>query len=202
MKSPVRLGLTGGIGSGKSTVAAMFAARGADVVDADAISRAVTAPGGAAIAPIREAFGEHLIDATGAMDRVAMRALVLSDAQAKRRLEGIIHPLVGAATLAAVQAMQSRLIVHDIPLLVEGGMWSARLDYVLVIDCKPSTQIQRVLNRVHSASWTSEQVLQTMAAQASRQQRLAAADIVIVNEDLTLSQLEECVWEIVDHFGL
>jgi dephospho-CoA kinase len=202
MKSPVRLGLTGGIGSGKSTVAAMFAALGAGVVDADAISRAVTAPGGAAIAPIRKAFGEHLIDASGAMDRAAMRALVLSNVQAKRSLEGIIHPLVGAATLAAVQAMQSHLIVYDIPLLVEGGMWSAQLDYVLVIDCKPSTQVQRVLSRAQSAGWTSEQVQQAMAAQASRLQRLAAADIVIVNDGLTLSQLQTCVWEIVDHFGL
>jgi dephospho-CoA kinase len=201
-KSPVRLGLTGGIGSGKSTVAAMFTARGAGVIDADAISRAVTAPGGAAIGPIQAAFGERLIDDTGAMDRAAMRALVLSNVQAKRRLEGIIHPLVGAATLAAAAALQSRLVVYDIPLLVEGGMWSARLDYVLVIDCKPSTQVQRVLGRAQSANWTGEQVLQAIAAQASRQQRLAAADIVIANEALTLSQLEACVWEIADHFGL
>ena len=202
MKPPVCLGLTGGIGSGKSTVAAMFAARGAGVVDADAISRALTAPGGAAIAPVRAAFGEHMIDSTGAMDRVAMRALVLSNVQAKHRLEGIIHPLVGAATLQAVQSIQSPLVVHDIPLLVEGGMWSARLDYVLVVDCKPSTQMQRVLSRAQSASWTREQVLQAIAAQASRQQRLSAADIVIANDELTLSQLEACVWEIVDHFGL
>jgi dephospho-CoA kinase len=202
MKSSVRLGLTGGIGSGKSTVASIFVARGAGLIDADAISRAVTAPGGSAIAPIRAAFGDRLIDDSGAMDRGAMRSLVMSDAQAKHRLEGIIHPLVGAATLAAAADMQSRLVVYDIPLLVEGGIWSARLDYVLVLDCMPSTQMQRVLSRAQSASWTGEQVQQAIAAQASRQQRLAAADIVIANEALTLSQLEVCVWQIADFFGL
>ncbi len=202
MKSPICLGLTGGIGCGKSTVAAMFAERGADVIDADALSRATTAAGGAAIEAIRTVFGDAMIDNTGAMDRAAMRALVFSDAKAKRRLEAIIHPLVGLGVNNAVLSAKSRLVVHDIPLLVEGGIWGRKLDYVLVVDCSEATQIQRVLARPQSNSWTLEQIQRTITQQAPRQQRLAAADIVIANDSVTLSQLAYSVQLIIDHFGL
>ena len=202
MKSPIRLGLTGGIGCGKSTVAAMFAERGADMIDADALSRATTAAGGAAIEAIRTVFGDAMIDNTGAMDRAAMRALVFSDAKAKRRLEAIIHPLVGLGVNNAVLSAKSGLVVHDIPLLVEGGIWGRKLDYVLVVDCCEATQIRRVLARPQSNSWTLEQIQRTIAQQAPRQQRLAAADIVIANDSDTLSQLAYSVQLIIDHFGL
>ncbi len=136
---PLRLGVTGGIGSGKSTFAAMLRDCGAALIDADAIARAVTEAGGPAIADIRDTFGADYIDAQGALDRVRMRALVFADAGAKERLEAIVHPLVGnAIAQAAAVAAQAgqRLIVFDIPLLTESPRWARQLDAVLVVDCR------------------------------------------------------------------
>lgn len=147
---PVRLGVTGGIGSGKSTFAAMLRDCGAALIDADAIARSVTLPGGAAIDAIRSQFGPDYIDAGGALDRERMRALVFSDAGAKGRLELIIHPLVGQAiTQAAAAAAQADhgLIVFDIPLLTESEHWPRMLDAVLVVDCHEATQVARVQAR-------------------------------------------------------
>ena len=195
MGTPLRIGLTGGIGSGKSTVAAMLAALGATVVDADAISRASTAPGGAAIEPIRQAFSDAFITPAGALDRDRMRARVFSDADAKARLEAIVHPLVRAEIDRRIAACTADAIVLDLPLLVESAAWRQRCDRVWVVDCTPQTQIRRVMAR---NGWPREQVLAVLAQQASRAQRLAAADVVIDNDDVDLDTLRERVrraWE-------
>ena len=178
----VRLGLTGGIGSGKSTVAALLAQAGAAVIDADAISRAATGTGGAALPAIHEAFGVHVFGAAGALDRAAMRALVSADPGARRRLEAIIHPIVLQESERQAQLAQQRgapLIVFDIPLLAESGArWRAQLDAVLVVDCEPEEQIARVAAR---SGWPRAHIEGIMAAQATRAQRLAVADIVVAN---------------------
>src|SRR5438105_15537544 len=143
----LRIGLTGGIGSGKSTVAGLLAAHGAVIVDSDAIARRLTLPGGGAIPAIRAEFGEALIDASGALDRERMRALAFADPQAKRRLEAILHPLIGIETEREAAASDSAVKVFDVPLLVESGRWRARVDRVLVVDCSETTQLQRVTQR-------------------------------------------------------
>jgi dephospho-CoA kinase len=197
-----QLGLTGGIGSGKSTVAALFAECGASIIDADAISRQSTASGGSAITAIERAFGAVMLASDGSLDRDAMRALIFSHPEAKAQLESIIHPLVGqtiaAQQLAAVQAGH-RLVVLDIPLLVESSHWRPKLDAVVVVDCAVETQIQRVMQR---SQWTRAQVEQVIAAQASRQQRLAAADAVICNDGIDLATLKLQVRETATLFGL
>ena len=179
MRQAFRLGLTGGIGSGKSTVAAMLAELGAAVMDADAISRALTAPGGLAIAAVRQTFGDAFITAEGAMDRDRMRALAYADAQARQRLEAIIHPLVGQETWHQAMAAQKAgrtCLVFDIPLLVESSHWRKKVDQVLVVDCARQTQLARVMARNAMDQAAVEAI---MASQASRQRRLKAADRVI-----------------------
>ncbi len=198
-----RIGLTGGIGSGKSTVAAMLAELGAAVIDADAISRSLTAPGGRAIEAIRARFGPEMVGADGAMDRQAMRARVFADAQARAQLEAIIHPLVGQITReqaeAAVRA-GARCLVHDVPLLVEGGArWRAAVDRVLVVDCDTDTQRARVAARSGLALAEIDRII---AQQASRAQRLACADIVVYNQGLDLAALNAEVRQAARHFGL
>ena len=183
-----RIGLTGGIGSGKTTVARRFAALGALVVDTDAVAHALTAPGGAAIAAIAAAFGPDLIAADGAMDRAKMRALVFEHPEQRLRLEAILHPMIGDATRAqASRADAGQAIVFDVPLLTESGTWRARVDRVLVVDCAEATQVARVISR---SGWSAEAVQRIIAQQASRVQRRAIADAVIVNEDLELAQLD------------
>ncbi|MEH3087293.1 MAG: dephospho-CoA kinase [Xylophilus ampelinus] len=200
---PWRLGLTGGIGSGKSTVAAMLAARGAAVVDADAISRGTTAPGGPAIAAIGDAFGADFVAPDGALDRGRMRALAFADPDARRRLEAIVHPLVRAEIARqaeAATAAGARLLVFDVPLLVESlASWRGRLDRILVVDCGPETQVARVAAR---SGLEAAAVRAVIAAQATRAQRLAAADIVLPNDGCSLEQLRAGVDRIVDSFGL
>ncbi len=202
MREVCRLGLTGGIGSGKSTVAQMLAECGAVVIDADALARGATQAGGAAIAAIALEFGTQMIAADGAMDRNAMRELVYADADAKRHLEAIIHPLVQQqAQQQEDQAVRagSTCIVFDVPLLVESGRWRSRLDRVLVIDCLENTQIDRVTTR---SALTRVAVEKIMASQASRAQRLQAADLVLFNDGLTLDQLRSEVLQVARHFGL
>ena len=184
----LRLGLSGGIGSGKSTVARRFAALGALVVDTDALAHALTAPGGAAIPAIAAAFGPAMIGADGAMDRAAMRTLVFGQPGERQRLEAILHPMIGAATRAqASRAGAGQAIVFDVPLLAESGTWRTRVDRVVIVDCTSATQVARVVAR---SGWTADAVERTIAQQASRAQRRAIADAVIFNDALTLAQLE------------
>ena len=197
-----RIGLTGGIGSGKSTVARVLVACGAALIDADAISRQLTATGGAAIPELARQFGPQIITAEGAMDRERMRQLAFSDPAIKGQLEAIIHPLVSQeSTRQASAAVQAGFacIVFDIPLLVESGRWRQQLDRVLVVDCTEETQIARVIAR---NALPREMVVKIIAGQASRAQRLAAADDCICNEGLSLQALERQVRELARSFGL
>jgi dephospho-CoA kinase len=183
----MRIGLTGGIGSGKSTVAAAWVALGATLVDSDAIARAVAQPGGAAMPAIEAAFGPAVIAADGGLDRAAMRTLVFSDAKAKQRLEAILHPLIGAeCERQAAAAAPGQPIVFDVPLLVEAKRWRSIVDRVLVVDASEETQLARVVAR---SAWSPEAVRAVIAQQATRSARRAAADAVIFNEGLSLSAL-------------
>jgi dephospho-CoA kinase len=198
----IRVGLTGGIGSGKSTVLQMLAQLGAAVIDADVISRGTTAAGGAAIATIAERFGSDYITPEGALDRDRMRERAYADPLARKLLEEIIHPLVSLESARQVQtALEAgvRCIVFDIPLLVESGRWQSQVDQVLVVDCSPPTQVDRVVAR---SGLKAEEVRAIIAAQASRSQRLAAADLVICNEGLSLDQLRDKVVQAARRFGL
>lgn len=178
MKRRFTVGLTGGIGSGKSTVAREFEARGVTVVDADALAHRLTAPGGAAIPAVRAAFGDEVVDTSGALDRARMRAIAFGDASARRRLEAILHPMIRAETERLAQAAPGRYVILMIPLLVESGDPRARCDRVLVVDCPEAEQIRRVMARSHLARAEVEAI---MASQASRAARLAAADDVVDN---------------------
>lgn len=198
----VRIGLTGGIGSGKSTVLAMLQALGAVAVDADAISRASTAAGGAALAEIARRFGPEFIAADGALDRVRMRERAYAHPESRKELEAIIHPLVGQEIARQVEAAEragARCIVFDIPLLVESGRWRAQVERVLVVDCEPETQVRRVVAR---SAMQPQEVRAIIAAQAPRALRLAAADLVICNEGLTLEALRHEVEQAAASFGL
>lgn len=175
------IGLTGGIGSGKSTIANLFVERGAALVDTDQIAHELTAPGGAAIEPIRAAFGNDAIAADGRMDRAYMRSLAFSQPQARLQLEAILHPLIREGTRngieSAIQAGAPYVLVA-VPLLVESRDWRGRYHRILVVDCPPEIQLERVMRR---SALERSQVEAIMAAQASREQRLAAADDVIDN---------------------
>lgn len=172
------VGLTGGIGSGKSTVAELFSALGVPVIDTDVIARQLTAPGGEALDDIRMAFGAALLQADGGLDRAAMRRLVFSDVAARSRLEAILHPRIRNAVQQARAALEAPYVLVVIPLLVETGAYRDTLDRVLVVDCPETLQIARVMAR---SGLAREEVEAILAAQATRAQRLAAADDVIDN---------------------
>lgn len=172
------VGLTGGIGSGKTTVADLFGERGAALIDTDAIAHRLTMPGGAAIDAIRATFGDRFIGADGAMDRARMRAHVFADAAARKRLEAVLHPLIRSETARAAQAARGDYLIFVVPLLVESQQWRTRTSRILVVDCSEEVQIARVMQR---NGMTRAQVEAIMAAQATRAERLAAADDVIEN---------------------
>ncbi len=198
----LHVGLTGGIGSGKSTVAGFLADCGARIIDADAISRGLTAASGQAIPLIAQTFGASFIDADGAMNREKMRRLVYSDVVARSKLEAIIHPMVGSAIqLQTHHAITDncKVVVYDIPLLVESLHWRERVDQLLVVDTTPEIQISRVMAR---SGMTAVQVEKIIASQACRQHRLHAADTVICNTTLSLRQLASEVQFIARRFGL
>ncbi|SIR00118.1 dephospho-CoA kinase [Janthinobacterium sp. TND4EL3] len=188
------VGLTGGIGCGKSTVADLFAARGASIVDTDQIAHSLTAPDGAAMPALVAEFGPDYADANGALDRAKMRNLVFSDAAAKAKLEAILHPRIRQATLAAAAEATGSYVIFAVPLLVESGGWVERVNRVLVIDCLESLQIARVMAR---NGLSEEQVKAIMATQATRAMRLAAADDVIDNNG-DLAALEPQIAQLHD----
>jgi dephospho-CoA kinase len=192
-----RIGLTGGIGSGKSTVARALVDCGARLVDADAIARRLTQAGGAAMPALAQEFGAKALTPDGALDREFMRRLAFANPAAKVRLEALLHPLIGAES--ARQATQAdadgaQLVVFDVPLLTESRHWRARVDRVLVVDCEEATQAERVAQR---PGWTVQAAQAVITQQATRNQRRAIADAVIYNEGLTLAQLRteaEALW--------
>ncbi|HXZ94163.1 MAG TPA: dephospho-CoA kinase [Burkholderiales bacterium] len=186
------VGLTGGIGSGKSAAAEEFARLGAAVVDTDAIAHELTAPGGAAIEGIRRLFGDACIDASGAMDRRKVRQLVFDDPAARKRLEGLLHPMIREESERRIAAATGPYVVQVVPLLVESGDYRSRVDRVLVVDCPEQTQLARVSAR---SGLSGEEVRRIIAAQIPRGQRLAAADDVIDNSG-TLEDLCRQVGEL------
>lgn len=173
------VGLTGGIGSGKSTVADLFVEQGAGLVDTDAIARELTLAGGAAMPALTAEFGPEILTTDGALDRVAMRQLAFADPSARSRLEGILHPLIRRISAERSQAATEPYVILAVPLLVESGNYHQRCDRILVVDCPESLQIERVMAR---NGLSAEEVKAIMAAQATRQQRLAVADDVVVND--------------------
>ena len=186
----MHVGLTGGIGSGKSTVASLLVECGAVLVDTDAISRSLTARGGAALPALATAFGPQIMGADGALDRERMRALVFSDPAAKARLEALLHPMIGETALAQAIAVGERPVVFDVPLLAESAHWRARVDRVIVVDCSEGTQVRRVMQR---NGWAEDAVRRVIAQQASRARRRAIADAVIFNDGLSLDELGTAV---------
>jgi dephospho-CoA kinase len=192
----VSIGLTGGIGSGKSTVARMLVGLGAALIDTDAIARRLAMPGGAALPALRDAFGAAIIGDDGGLDRAAMRALAFADGDVRRRLESVLHPLIDAEAVAQAAATAAAVCVFDVPLLTESQRWRSRVDRVLVVDCSPETQIARVTAR---PGWTREAALNAMAAQTTRSARRAIADAVIHNDGITLNALQghtEALWRL------
>ena len=191
----MRIGLTGGIASGKSTVADMFAELGIDIVDTDVIAREVVEPGQPALEEIREAFGDDVIDDTGQLDRRQLRAIVFADAAKRRQLEGILHPRIReeAARQSAAAASPYHLVV--VPLMVESPM-RGEMSRVLVVDCSEGTQLKRLLARDLESE---DQARRMLAAQASRDDRLAIADDVVRN-DGDLDETKQQVVELHDFY--
>jgi dephospho-CoA kinase len=176
---PYVVGLTGGIGSGKSAAAQVFSGLGVSVVDTDAIAHQLTVPGGAAMLPLLAEFGPEFATASGALDRKRMREMVFADPAAKRQLESILHPLIRDETEARTQAAGGPYVIQMVPLLVESGRYRERCRRVLVVDCPEQTQIARAMAR---SQLSESEVRAIMAAQATRGERLAAADDVIDNQ--------------------
>jgi dephospho-CoA kinase len=193
---PLKIGLTGGIGSGKSTVAAMLVPLGAVLIDTDAISRSLTAAAGAALPALRREFGDAIFNADGSLDRAAMRTRVFADAAVRQRLEAVLHPMIGAEAQRQADASTSPALIFDVPLLAESKHWRARVHRVLVIDCRIETQIERVASR---PGWAREAAAKAVAAQAPRDTRRAIADAVIYNDGITLPELQahtEALWRL------
>jgi dephospho-CoA kinase len=180
MSARFAVGLTGGIGCGKTTVADMFAAHGASVIDTDQIAHSLTAPHGAAMPALLAEFGPEFATPEGALDRAKMRALVFADPGARARLEAILHPRIREATAAASALATGPYLMFVVPLLIESGTWRGRVARVLAIDCPEEVQVARVMAR---SSLPEAQVRAIMAAQVSRAERQAAADDIILNDD-------------------
>jgi dephospho-CoA kinase len=200
LAGPVRrIGLTGGIGSGKSTVGARLQALGADLIDADAISRASTAAGGAAIPAVLERFGPNFIGSDGALDRARMRERVFADPSARATLEVIVHPLVARDIARRVAQSNKACIVFDVPLLAESPRWRPQLDRVVVVDCSEATQRRRVRTR---SGWDDAVIDGVLRSQSSRVLRLAVAEAVIFNDEDDLDRLHRLVDRLSTSFGL
>ena len=176
------IGLTGGIGSGKSAVAQRLAELGATIIDSDQIAHDITAPHGAAIAPIQARFGPELLAADGSLDRPKMRHLAFNDPSTLKSLEAITHPLIHAETLRQASEAYGNgalYLVFMVPLLVESGTWPKLIDHLVVVDCPEELQITRVMQR---SKLDRSQIEQIMSKQASREDRLAAADTILLND--------------------
>jgi dephospho-CoA kinase len=195
----LRLGLTGGIGSGKSTVARLLQQHGAAVIDADAISRATTQSGGSAMAAIAQTFGPAFVGADGALDRQRMREHVFAHPEARQALEAIIHPLVGAEVRRQTLAAQASCLVFDVPLLVESAHWRHQLDRVVVVDCEEATQLRRVSER---NGWDEATMLSVIRSQSPRLRRLCAADTVVFNDGNNMEQLQRVIAQLARRLGL
>ncbi|MCQ9615524.1 dephospho-CoA kinase [Paenalcaligenes niemegkensis] len=178
----LKIGLTGGIGSGKTRVADYFASWGATLVDTDLIAHSLTMPQGDAIEALRHEFGTEFITDEGAMDRVKMREYVFAEPERRNRLERILHPLIRDVTNRQILQARGCYVVVVVPLLIESGQWHERVDRVCVVDCDPATQIQRVRAR---SGLTAQAIERIMSVQATREQRLAVADDVILNDAAT-----------------
>lgn len=199
LSRPLRIGLTGGIGSGKSTAAGLLTAMGARLIDTDAIARELSGPGGKALPAIAARFGAHLVSEATGLDRVAMRAHVFAHPQARRQLEQLLHPLIQAmAEDRAAEADDAALLLFDVPLLVESQHWRQRVDRVLLIDCDEAVQRRRVLQR---PGWNAEQLDGVIAAQTTRALRRQSADAVIDNSTLTLEGLRGALLTLLTHWG-
>jgi dephospho-CoA kinase len=193
---PLKIGLTGGIGSGKSTVASMLVPLGAALIDTDAIARALTAAGGLALPALRLEFGDEFFNADGSLDRAAMRSRAFADVAVRQRLEAVLHPLISAEVQRRIDHSVSPVLVFDVPLLAESRHWRARMRRVLVVDCRIETQIERVIAR---PGWSREAASHAVAAQATREARRAIADAVIFNDDIGLAELQahtEALWRL------
>jgi dephospho-CoA kinase len=175
----LKIGVTGGLGSGKTAVSQAFARLGVPVIDTDEISRALTAADGAALPMLRKAFGDSIFNADGTLNRNALRALILNDRAAKSRLESILHPMILHEVAIQLARLNAPYVMIVVPLLVESGNYLDMLDRVLVVDCSEETQIQRALAR---GGWDESEIRAMMATQASRQARLKLADDVIHND--------------------
>jgi dephospho-CoA kinase len=173
--------------------------QGATLIDTDAIARMLTAPGGAAIEVIRAGFGTEMVGADGALDRARMRTLAFADPDAKRRLEAILHPLIGAEAERQAAASASPAVVFDVPLLVESRRWREHVDRVLVVDCREATQIERVMAR---SGWSREAVDAVISQQATRAARRACADAVIFNDGIAPAELAVQVQQLWVHWRL
>jgi len=195
----LKVGLTGGIGSGKSTLARLLQGLGADLIDADAISRACTDIGGSAIRGIAETFGSEFIARDGSLDRQRMREHVFAQPDARMLLEQIVHPLVGDEIRRQTTLATSRLVVFDIPLLVESPRWRPQLDRVLVVDCLPATQVRRVVQR---SGWDLPTIEAAMRIQSTREKRLACADLVVFNDTDSIDNLQHLARALANRFGL
>ena len=191
------VGMTGGIGSGKTFVADLFEARRVAIVDTDRIAHRITAPHGAAMPLIAREFGEAFVAADGSLDRARMRALVFADDTARARLEALTHPLIRAETEREIKAARAAYVIVVVPLLVESGVWRSRVDRVLVVDCTVETQVARVMRR---SGFSREQVLAIVQRQAPREARLAAADDVLVNENIGAERLNEEIGHLHAHY--
>ena len=191
------IGLTGGIGSGKTAVSDELARLGSSVIDTDLIAHALTAPSGAAIEQIRLQFGENFIAVDGALDRARMRQRVFAHAEAKAQLEGILHPMIRTQCVAALADARGAYSVLVVPLLVESGAWIARCARILVVDCLEETQLARVQSRSKLDATSVQRIMQT---QATRSQRRAAADDIIFNESLSLEALHAQTQRLHEHY--
>lgn len=177
-RTPFVIGLTGGIGSGKSAVAELFRELGAAIVDTDLIAHQLTAPGGAAMGPIKATFGAGVVTEEGALNRSAMRVLAFEDPEARKRLEGILHPMIRTESERQCLAAEAPYVVLAVPLLVESGTYRERVHRLCVVDCPEALQVERVMAR---SGLDAHQVGAIMAAQARREDRLAVADDVVDN---------------------